>query len=62
MAPESQRGCVNHQLQIYGTKNLRIVDASIFPTIPAGNINAPVAMVAWRASRLIEEDYNTRIQ
>ncbi|CAG8586115.1 1502_t:CDS:2 [Funneliformis caledonium] len=61
MAPESQGGCVNHRLQVYGTKNLRVVDASIFPTIPNGNINAPVAMVAWRASKLIEEDYRAKI-
>ncbi|GBC07871.1 hypothetical protein RclHR1_07740010 [Rhizophagus clarus] len=60
MAPESQGGCVNHRLQVYGTKNLRVVDASIFPTIPAGNINAPTAMVAWKASRLIEEDYKNK--
>ncbi|RIA86617.1 GMC oxidoreductase [Glomus cerebriforme] len=57
MAPETQEGCVNHRLQVYGTKNLRVVDASIFPVVPSGNINAPVAMVAWKASRLIEEDY-----
>ncbi|CAB4466914.1 unnamed protein product [Rhizophagus irregularis] len=60
MAPESQGGCVDHRLQVYGTKNLRVADASIFPTIPAGNLNAPVAMVAWRASRLIEEDYKNK--
>jgi choline dehydrogenase-like flavoprotein len=60
MAPESQGGCVNHRLQVYGTKNLRVVDASIFPTIPAGNLNAPAAMVAWKASRLIEEDYKNK--
>ncbi|CAG8531120.1 3511_t:CDS:2 [Funneliformis caledonium] len=60
MAPESQGGCVNHRLQVYGTKNLRVVDASIFPIIPNGNINAPVAMVAWRASKLIEEDYKNK--
>ncbi|RIB30350.1 GMC oxidoreductase, partial [Gigaspora rosea] len=57
MAPESQEGVVNHRLQVYGTKNLRVVDASIFPYIPSGNTNAPTAMVAWRASRLIVEDY-----
>ncbi len=61
MAPESRGGCVDHRLQVYGTKNLRVVDASIFPTIPSGNTNAPVAMVAWRASRLIEKDYNIKI-
>ncbi|GBC07869.1 hypothetical protein RclHR1_07740008 [Rhizophagus clarus] len=60
MAPESQGGCVNHRLQVYGTKNLRVIDASIFPTIPAGNLNAPTAMVAWKASRLIEEDYKNK--
>ncbi|CAG8822609.1 23591_t:CDS:2, partial [Racocetra persica] len=57
MAPESKDGVVNHRLQVYGTKNLRVVDASIFPYIPSGNINASTAMVAWRASRLIIEDY-----
>ncbi|CAI2169797.1 19038_t:CDS:2 [Funneliformis geosporum] len=57
MAPESQGGCVNHRLQVYGTKNLRVVDASIFPIVPNGNTNAPVAMAAWRASRIIKEDY-----
>ncbi|CAG8639197.1 12015_t:CDS:2 [Racocetra fulgida] len=61
MAPESQGGCVNHRLQVYGTENLRVIDASIFPTIPAGNTNAPTAMVAWRASKLIKEDYYKKV-
>ncbi|CAG8470397.1 2522_t:CDS:2 [Gigaspora margarita] len=61
MAPESKGGCVNHRLQVYGTKNLRVVDASIFPTIPAGNLNAPTAMVAWRASKLIKEEYYKKV-
>ncbi|CAG8736730.1 326_t:CDS:2, partial [Ambispora leptoticha] len=51
MAPESKDGVVNHRLQVYDTKNLRVVDASIFPYIPSGNTNAPTAMVAWKASR-----------
>ncbi|CAB5396059.1 unnamed protein product [Rhizophagus irregularis] len=42
-------------------QNLRVVDASIFPTIPAGNLNAPTAMVAWKASRLIKEDYKNKV-
>ncbi|CAG8699710.1 2919_t:CDS:2, partial [Racocetra fulgida] len=49
MAPESKDGVVNHRLQVYDTKNLRVVDASIFPYIPSGNTNAPTAMVAWKA-------------
>ncbi|CAG8572218.1 14146_t:CDS:2, partial [Cetraspora pellucida] len=49
MAPETKDGVVDHRLRVYGTKNLRVVDASIFPYIPSGNTNAPTAMVAWRA-------------
>ncbi|KAF0348685.1 alcohol oxidase [Gigaspora margarita] len=60
MAPESRFGVVNERLQVYGTKNLRVVDASIFPIIPSGNINAPTAMVAWKASRIIKEDYKNK--
>jgi hypothetical protein len=55
MSSESQGRCVNRRLQFYGTKNFRVVDASIFPTIPAGNLNAPTVMVAWKASRLIKD-------
>ncbi|KAG7344769.1 choline dehydrogenase [Nitzschia inconspicua] len=39
--------------QVHGVTNLRVVDASIFPTITNGNLNAPVIMVAERMSDLI---------
>ncbi|CAI2183514.1 1849_t:CDS:10 [Funneliformis geosporum] len=61
MAPEEKGGVVDHKLRVYGCENLRVVDASIFPTIPAGNTNAPTGMVAWRASRLIEDDYKIKL-
>ena len=60
MAPEEKGGVVDHKLRVYGCENLRVVDASIFPTIPASNTNAPTGMVAWRASRLIENDYQIK--
>ncbi|CAG8467129.1 11004_t:CDS:2 [Acaulospora colombiana] len=60
MAPEERGGVVDHRLRVYGTRNLRVVDASIFPNIPAANTFAPVCMTAWRASRLIEEDYKRK--
>lgn len=60
MAPRDKGGVVDHHLCVYGTKRLRVVDASIFPEIPLGNLNAPTGMVAWRASTFIIKDYQRR--
>src|SRR5699024_9475412 len=40
-------------MTVHGTRGLRVVDASVFPTITNGNIYAPVMMVAERAADLI---------
>src|SRR5438067_1154626 len=43
-------------MRIYGLDGLRVVDASVFPFVPNGNIYAPVMMVAEKAADLIKGD------
>jgi choline dehydrogenase len=44
---------VDPQTRVHGIEGLRVVDSSIFPTIPNGNLNAPTMMVAERAADII---------
>ncbi|MEZ8213913.1 choline dehydrogenase [Vibrio sp. 1F148] len=44
---------LDEECRVRGIDNLRVVDSSVFPTIPNGNLNAPTIMVAERASDLI---------
>ncbi|KAI1282348.1 hypothetical protein F5Y07DRAFT_237258 [Xylaria sp. FL0933] len=54
MLPKEKGGVVDPKLVVYGTSNLRVVDASIFPLIPRGNILSSVYAVAENASEIIK--------
>ncbi|KAL4965816.1 GMC family oxidoreductase [Aspergillus stella-maris] len=56
MMPAEDGGVVDPRLKVYGTSNLRVVDASIFPLVPRGNIQATVFAVAEKAADLIKEN------
>jgi choline dehydrogenase len=46
---------VDERLQVKGIKNLRVIDASVMPSVPSGNINAAVIAVAEKASDILKQ-------
>lgn len=59
MGPDPKNGSVvNNKLQVYGMKNLRVADASVFPLTLSGHPNAPCVMVGEVGSDMIKRFYN----
>ena len=60
MMPRETGGVVGDRLVVHGTRNLRVIDASVFPMIPMGNIQATVYAVAEKACDIVKEDWAAR--
>jgi choline dehydrogenase len=56
MGTDAKMSVVDPRLRVHGLQNLRVCDASVFPSLIAGNTNAPSMMVGWRGAEIILAD------
>lgn len=56
MGRDATVAAVDHRLRVHGLTGLRILDASVFPSVPSGNTNAPTMMVAAKGAAMALED------
>jgi choline dehydrogenase len=56
MGPDPEGAVVDARLRVHGLAGLRVIDASVFPTVTSGNTLAPTLMVAERGADLVLAD------
>ncbi|KAK3920461.1 Glucose dehydrogenase [FAD, quinone] [Frankliniella fusca] len=56
-----QGGALDPRMRVRGVPRLRVADASVFPSLPRGNTNAPVIMVGERAAHFIRQTWGQAV-
>jgi choline dehydrogenase-like flavoprotein len=57
MLPRSRGGVVSPELRVYGTRNVRVVDASVLPFQVCGHLTSTLYAVAEKAADMIKKQY-----
>jgi choline dehydrogenase len=60
MGPDPRVSVVDARLRVHGIQGLRVIDASVFPSVTSGNTNAPTVMVAEKGAAMLAQDRNLR--